>query len=163
MVQCLLEDEAEIGAFEERVRQLSEDLDKAQAEKATFDDTVAQLWEDLRRTMEGKSRAADKLAVARRTHVRELAKAREEWRDSEEFFKAAAMFSVDVEIDAFAECRRRVREVDPSFPLDKLMHEAEGGAPEGLSEVPVEVPGSAEEEVAALADPVVAETSEGAQ
>ncbi|XP_077252070.1 uncharacterized protein LOC143891377 [Tasmannia lanceolata] len=142
MVQCLLEDEAEIGAFEERVRQLNEDLDKARAEKATFDDTVARLREDLRKTMEGRSRAADKLAVARRTHVRELAKAREEWHDSEEFFKAAAAFSVDVEIDAFAERRRPVREVDPSFPLDKLMHETEGGAPEGLLTVLAEVPGS---------------------
>ncbi|XP_077217480.1 uncharacterized protein LOC143851867 [Tasmannia lanceolata] len=128
MVQCLLEDEAEIGVFEERVRQLSEDLDKARAEKAAFDDTVARLRADLRTTIEGRSSAEDKLAVACRTHARELAKVREEWRDSEEFLKAAAAFSVDIEIDAFAECRQRVQEVDPSFPLDKLMHEAEGGA-----------------------------------
>ncbi|XP_077223891.1 uncharacterized protein LOC143857347 [Tasmannia lanceolata] len=159
MVQCLLKDEAEISAFEERNRQLSEDLERARAEKATFDDTIARLREDLRTTMEGRSRAADKLAVARRTHARELAEAQEEWRGSVEFLRAAAAFSVDVEIDAFVECRRRVQEVDPSFPLDRLMHEAEVDPPP----VPVEAPELVGEEVDALADPVVTETSEGAQ
>ncbi|XP_077241928.1 uncharacterized protein LOC143882291 [Tasmannia lanceolata] len=157
MVQCLLEDEAEISAFAKRNRRLSEDLDRARAERATFDDTVAQLREDLWKTMEGRSRASDKLAVARRTHARELAETREEWRGSEEFLKAAAAFSVDVEIDAFAECRLRVHEVDPSFPLDKLMHEAEADPPSILAEAPELV----DEEVAALVDPVVTEASEG--
>ncbi|XP_077221818.1 uncharacterized protein LOC143855551 isoform X1 [Tasmannia lanceolata] len=159
MVQYLLEDEPEISAFEERNRQLSEDLDRARAEKATFDDTVARLREDLRTTIEGRSRAADKLAVARRTHAQELAEAREEWRGSVEFLRAAAVFSVDVEINAFAECRQRVQEVDPSFPLDRLMHEAEVDPPH----VPVEATELVGEEVAALTDPVVPETSEGAQ
>ncbi|XP_077229235.1 uncharacterized protein LOC143862123 [Tasmannia lanceolata] len=159
MVQCLVEDEAEISAVGELNRQLREELGRARAERAAFDDTVAQLREHLRVTVEGRSRASDKLALARRTHARELAKAREEWRDSAEFFKAAAAFSVDIEIDAFAECRRRVQEVDPSFPLDKLMHESEVDP----LPAPAEVAEPVGEEVAAPVDRVVAETSEGGQ
>ncbi|XP_077228939.1 uncharacterized protein LOC143861868 [Tasmannia lanceolata] len=163
MVQYLLEDESEIGAFEERVRKLSENLEKAQAEKVALVDTVSQLRVDLRQTVDGRSRAEERLVVARQKHAGELAKAREEWRDSEEFLKAVDSFSVDIEIDAFIECRRRVCEVDPSFPLEKLVHEAEEGVPEDLLPAPVETPEPVEDQVAALEVPVVTETSEGAQ
>ncbi|XP_077221362.1 uncharacterized protein LOC143855081 [Tasmannia lanceolata] len=64
MLQYMVDDESEIGAFEERVRKLSEDLEKAQAEKVALGDTVSQLRADLQQSVDGRSRAENRLVVA---------------------------------------------------------------------------------------------------
>ncbi|XP_077223210.1 uncharacterized protein LOC143856812 [Tasmannia lanceolata] len=161
MLQYMVEDESEIGAFEDRVRKMSEDLEKAQAEKAALDDTVSQLRGELQLSEDGRNRAEKNLVVTRKMYVEELVKAREEWRDSEEFFNAAASFSVDIEIDAFFECRRRVREVDPSFPFEKLVHEAEEAVPEDHLPEPVDTTRPVEDPAVAPYASTVIETSAG--
>ncbi|XP_077242196.1 uncharacterized protein LOC143882615 [Tasmannia lanceolata] len=163
MLQYMVEDESEIGAFKDRVRKLSEDLEKAQAEKAALDDTVSQLRGGLQLAEDGRNRAKNNLVVTQQTFAEEMVKVREEWRDSEEFFKAAASFSLDIEIVAFVECRRRVREVDHSFAFEKLVHEADEVVPEDLLPEPVDTTRPVEDPAVAPEAPTVTETSAGAR